>query len=314
MNAPVGAPSRQLTAHHATRRELVVAGSTLVVLDTGAPRRGAPAGGVRADAAPAGDVAEHTTVIMVPGYTGAKEDFAPLLDPLVENGFRAVAVDLPGQFESPGPADEASYGIDELGAVVHALVQSMSGPVVLLGHSFGGLVVRAAVLSGARVQGLVLFSSGPAALPPGPRAMLVGVAAPVLRAMGTSYTWNLQQQMLAANSGSRDDAPTDLADYFRRRFVSSSPAGLLGMGTALLGERDRTDELADALERRNTPVLVVSGEADDAWGLDLQADMARRLGTALVPVPGAGHSAAVEAPDALLHVLLRHLRRWSVGS
>jgi pimeloyl-ACP methyl ester carboxylesterase len=220
-------------------------------------------------------------------------------------------VDLPGQFESPGPADEDSYGIDELGAVVHALRQTVPGRVVLLGHSFGGLVVRAAVLGGAEVDGLVLFSSGPAALPPGPRSMLISVAAPVLRAMGTAHTWALQQQMLGANSGGRADAPTDLTAYFRRRFVSSSSAGLLGMGTALLTEPDRVDELAAVLQRRDTPVLVVSGEADDAWGLDLQADMARRLGTALVPIPGAGHSAAVEAPDALLRVLLQHLRRWS---
>ncbi|WP_353647616.1 alpha/beta fold hydrolase [Nakamurella sp. A5-74] len=305
MNPSVGAASRQLTVHHATRRELVAAGSTLVVLDTGVPH-----GAGR----PADDIGEHTTVIMVPGYTGAKEDFAPLLDPLADNGFRAVAVDLPGQFESAGPADEVGYGIDELGAVVHALVQLLPGPVVLLGHSFGGLVVRAAVLAGAQVQGLVLFSSGPAALPPGPRSTLITAAAPVLRARGTAFTWELQQQMLAANGGARDEAPTDLASYFRQRFVSSSPAGLLGMGSALLGERDRTDELAAVLERHNTPVLVVSGEADDAWGLDLQADMARRLGTALVPIPGAAHSAAVEAPDALLHVLLRQLKRWSADS
>src|SRR3954469_19375886 len=43
------------------------------------------------------------TVLLVPGYTGSKEDFAPLLDGIAAAGLRAIAVDLPGQFESAGP-------------------------------------------------------------------------------------------------------------------------------------------------------------------------------------------------------------------
>ena len=48
----------------------------------------------------------------MPGYTGSKEDFAPLLAPLAAAGFAATAIDLPGQYESPGPADPAGYTPD----------------------------------------------------------------------------------------------------------------------------------------------------------------------------------------------------------
>src|SRR5439155_8725343 len=39
-------------------------------------------------------------VLFVPGYTGSKEDFMPLLRPLANAGYRAVAIDQRGQYES----------------------------------------------------------------------------------------------------------------------------------------------------------------------------------------------------------------------
>ncbi len=65
-------------------------------------------GGVtRTLATPDGPVAVLETgdgpaVLFVPGYTGTKEDFAPLLPLLADAGLRAVAMDLPGQYETPG--------------------------------------------------------------------------------------------------------------------------------------------------------------------------------------------------------------------
>src|SRR4249919_2471464 len=90
------------------------------------------------------------TVLLLPGYTGSKEDFAPILDPLAANGFRAVAIDLPGQYESPGPDDEAAYAPMALGAVCAVVARDLAagGRLVLLGHSFGGLVARGAALAG----------------------------------------------------------------------------------------------------------------------------------------------------------------------
>lgn len=286
---------RQLFPHHAEHRRLELPTGPLAVLDTGAPSRP--------------DGAATPAVVLVPGYTGAKEDFAPLLDPLRDTGFRAIAIDLPGQHESPGPEQEDDYAPDPLSRAVAALIATLDAPVVLLGHSYGGLVARAAVIAGAPVAGLVLLSSGPAALPPGPRAQAVVAGEPVMREHGQAVTFDLQQQVLAATG--RIERDTALQEYFRTRFVASAAAGLLGIGRAILAEPDRVDELAAALARRSTPVAVVAGEADDAWPLPLQADMARRLGTSLVVVPGAAHSAAVEAPEALLRVLLPLLRSWT---
>ncbi len=56
---------------------------------------------------------------------------------------------------------------------------------------------------------------------------------------------------------------------------------------------------------------MLAGEHDDAWPLDEQRDMARRLGTELVLLPGAAHSPAVENPDGLVSVLVDLVRRWT---
>jgi len=55
------------------------------------------------------------TVLLLPGYTGSKEDFGPILDPLAAAGLTAITVDLPGQHESEGPDEEDAYTPERFG-------------------------------------------------------------------------------------------------------------------------------------------------------------------------------------------------------
>lgn len=280
----------QLSPHQAQRVELACSHGQLAALV----------------AAPA--AAAAATVLMVPGYTGSKEDFAPLLDPVVDAGFAAVAVDLPGQYESAGPATEASYLPTVLGPLVADVVRRVGGPVILLGHSYGGLVARAALLAGAEVAGLVLLGSGPAALPDVERRRLLNLAEPVLRQRGLPVLRQLIDAADAANGTTPQ--PPELAALLRRRFLANSPAALLGMAHGLRTEPDRLAELGAVLHRNGTPCLVACGESDDAWPPQLQREMAARLGAAFHVVPAAAHSPNVENPGALLDVLLPTLRQW----
>ena len=66
------------------------------------------------------------TVLLVPGWTGSKEDFTPLVDHLCRYGWRTVAVDLRGQYETAGPADPSAYTLTELGADVVAMSKALA--------------------------------------------------------------------------------------------------------------------------------------------------------------------------------------------
>ena len=243
--------------------------------------------------------AERGTVLLVPGYTGSKEDLVPLLPLLAEAGWRAVAVDQRGQFESPGSDDPADYAVDALGADLLAVVDALGAPVHLVGHSFGGLVSRAAVLARPdAARSLVLLGSGPAALG-GQRAALMAHVRPLLETGGLEAVHEAQAAIAAADPR-RAPQPPEVQEFLRRRFVSGSRTALEAMGEALLSEPDRVDALAATV----VPVLVAHGEGDDAWLPEAQHAMAVRLGAAYEVVPGSIHSPAVENPEATAKALL----------
>src|SRR4029450_14132229 len=95
---------RQLAEHDAEHRTFPGGAGPLVALDTGGE-------------------AIRGTALLVAGYTGSKEDFAPLLAPLAEAGYRVVALDQRGQYESPGPDDAGAYSVGELGLDIVAVAR-----------------------------------------------------------------------------------------------------------------------------------------------------------------------------------------------
>ncbi|HWC33759.1 MAG TPA: alpha/beta hydrolase [Mycobacteriales bacterium] len=247
---------------------------------------------------PAAGSPQRGGVLLVPGYTGSKEDFWHLLPLLAAAGRPATAVDLRGQCDSGGPEDVAAYTIDALAADIAALLTAAATPLHLVGHSFGGLVCRAAVLSGAPVQSLTLLGSGPAALG-GHRADLVAAMRPMLlEGGGVPEVWEVTAA-LAAGTPATLAQPPEVRAFVERRFLSSPAAALLGMGEALTTAPDRTDELA----KTGVPLLVACGEADDAWAPAEQKDMALRLGAPYVEFRGAGHSPNVDVPEQVAATL-----------
>ena len=274
---------RQLSRHSATRVTFPGGAGPLVALDTGP--------------------AEGGTVLLVAGFTGSKEDFAPLLTPLSEAGLRAVALDQRGQYESPGPDDPARYTVEELAGDVLAVLAQLraesAAPVHLLGHSFGGLVARGAVLADpAAADSLTLLGSGPAGLT-GPRADLLDHLAPLLAAGGLRLVSDTLET-LAREDPRRPAVPAAVQEFYTARFLANSAAGLQGMADAMLGEPDRVAELAAT----GVPVLVAHGIADDAWTPAVQEDMAHRLGARHAVVDGAVHSPAIENTAGTVAALL----------
>jgi pimeloyl-ACP methyl ester carboxylesterase len=274
---------RQLAEHDAEHRTFAGGAGPLAALDTGGGARG--------------------TVLLVAGYTGTKEDFAPLLRPLSEASYRAVTMDQRGQYQSPGPDDDSRYTVAELAgdvvAVGRALLAECGRPLHLVGHSFGGLVSRAAVLAEPDLfDSLTLLGSGPSGLT-GPRAELLQHLSPLLAEGGVARVHETLEQ-LALTRATSYEMPQPTKEFLTRVFLQHNEAGLRGMAEAMVTEPDRVDELAAT----GVPVLVAHGVADDAWTPAAQAEMARRLGARHEVVEGSIHSPAVENAPRTLEVLL----------
>lgn len=252
------------------------------------------------DAAPAAEVPARGTALLIPGFTGSKEDFTALLGPLSAAGYRVVAVDGRGQYETDGPRDERAYAQRELAADVVAQTAALvdgGGPPHLLGHSLGGLIARSAVISEA-AQGrhpwasLTLMSSGPAAIDASQQArtqmLLDGLPA---LGFDMEAVWQVMRSLDAENS-EQPDTPAAIDAFLHRRWVTTVPEQLMATARQLMTETDRVDELAAV----PLPKFVISGEVDYAWPVPWVDAMAVRLNAPRVVIKGAEHSPNAERP------------------
>lgn len=250
------------------------------------------------DAKPSGEAIGH--VLLIPGWTGSKEDFTPLLPLLAAAGFHATAYDQRGQYETPGRPDD-DYSLDGFGADAIAIQAASGFPKShLLGHSFGGLVAQNAAI--ARTDAwlsLSLLCTGPAAL-----GEAEGETRPLkmfVEAIGNiplATIHEFREKMVGIQR------PPEIAAFLAKRFTTNSPDSLKAMTRLLL---DAPDNL-DAVVALDLPKWVGRGKNDDAWPHDLQAEMARRLGVEIAVIRASAHSPAIENPEELAESLLKF---WS---
>lgn len=232
-------------------------------------------------------------VLVVPGYTGSKEDWRTFMPLLREAGWTAVAISRRGQADSAAPGNPSDYSLDEEAADVVRVAALLDdgAPVHLIGHSLGGVIARAAAIaSPGSFRSVVQFCSGPYGWPYRKVTELT-----ILHDTGG----NLRQLFDATNplwAGRPDEDLPDDVRMVRDRFDATSPLSVVAGGHVL---EDHTDSSAE-LRATGLPVLVAHGEWDGAWPIPWQRQMAEDTGARYEVVPTSYHGPHVENPTATI--------------
>lgn len=271
------------------------------------------------------------TVVLVHGFANdsrswhfQRRDLPRLEQPRV----RVVLYDQRGHGRSESSPTNRST-IEQLGGDLDAVLRATApeGPVVLVGHSMGGMAIMALAerrqeLFRDRVRGIALIATSAGAVGASglPRPWLsrynvltrgLGVVAgwqPALvertRKVGGQISWNLVRQ-LAFGDEEVSSSLVDLTDDMINGTSVSSVMGFLDT----IGAHDRRASLA-AL--RHCEVLVVSGDADRLTAFEHAEVIAAELpGARLVRVAGAGHMVMLERHEAVTEDLVALVRRVS---
>ena len=237
-------------------------------------------------------------LLLLHGFTGAKEDFTPWLDALAASGFHAVAPDHRGHGASDKPDDEAAYSFDVFAGDTLALADVLGFEHFhLIGHSMGGMIAQHVVLAAHdRVESLVLMDTGHGTVEMDPE--LVSWGLDLVRAEGMDA---LADVLVSIEGPLYTEAYQRLIDsdpeheaYGERKLRASSGAMYAAMGSALVADHDRLDAVASFA----MPTLVVVGD-EDAPFIGPSERLAAAIPSAqLHVVPRAGHSPQFENPPA----------------
>lgn len=239
-------------------------------------------------------------LLLIHGFTGAKEDFADHLAGLADTGWWVVAADNRGHGASDKPSDESAYSFETFADDVIGLVEALGWKTfALLGHSMGGMVAQVvAARMPDRIERLILMDTahGPVKLAEDDMA---AAALHIVRTQG--------MEALADAMAAVGDDPLTSPAYLRlleqrpgfrewtdRKLRTTSASMYAAMLPAFGAGEDRLD----SLRALTMPALVIVGEQDEPF-LKPSRQMVDALpnGT-LAVIPDAGHNPQFENPNA----------------
>ncbi|MBW3659971.1 MAG: alpha/beta hydrolase, partial [Actinobacteria bacterium] len=238
--------------------------------------------------------------------------------------FRLVTYDQPGHGRTSDPRSKR-YDIDVFGDTLGAVIEQATapGPLVLAGHSLGGMTVLNCLRRGGdagRARGVVLLSTTSRAAADDVRLgfgihsvarleRLITRAVSLVKPGSASYLADRFYRsssdlsfLLTKTFGLAPDADPRYVDFTEQLVLDSD----LDMVTAVMAPILTLDE-DEALACVTVPTKVVVGTADKLTPLGLSQRMCERCPHAeLVALPGVGHMTPLEAHgtvNAILHAM-----------
>jgi len=235
-----------------------------------------------------------------------------------------------------GQCSQESCTISQLGADLYAVLTAVAPgptPVVLVGHSMGGMTIMALArqhpeLFGPKVTGVVLISTvaggvDPTIWLPAPlRPVARQAALPVLHGASTGRRAAFTERVRRAGGDLAflstryiafgDTAVSPAVVGFLERIIRAAPVGVVAAFYVALINHDEQAAL-EVLGR--VPVTVIAAENDKLIPLAHAEELAAGIpGAKLVRVPQAGHAVILEWPELVNRAITELIARSAAGS
>jgi pimeloyl-ACP methyl ester carboxylesterase len=219
-----------------------------------------------------------TTVVLVHGAFADASGFGGVIRELVSAGHEVVA--------PPNPLRGLAFDASTLGAVVHAI----EGPVLLVGHSYGGAVITQAGADLDNVVGLVYLAafgldageSCASVQGPYPPSMLATTSYPTpYDAVGVSSGPDLYIRKDQFRETFCADVPVDVAEVM---YATQRPLSLAAL-----------TENATQAAWKTKPSWYLVSQHDNAIPPDAERFMAERMGAVTQEIDGS-HTAFIAQP------------------
>jgi pimeloyl-ACP methyl ester carboxylesterase len=256
------------------------------------------------------DATQHPTILMLHGGGQNRHSWKKTGQILADQGFHVVAVDTRGHGDSDRSPD-ADYSLESLAADIHALIDEVGPPVVIIGASMGGL-------TGILVAGQA-----------GPQRVGKLVLVDVVPRFEKSGSARIRDFMFNHVHGfdSLEEAADAVAEYLPHRTKPRSPEGLkknlrLRDGRwywhwdpAFLTKPaddpfERADKLEAAAMSLQIPILLIRGKLSDVVSTEGVNDFLQKVPRAeFVELSGAGHTAAGDDNDAFSEAVVQFVIR-----
>ncbi|KQX64290.1 alpha/beta hydrolase [Streptomyces sp. NBC_00080] len=233
------------------------------------------------------------TVVLVHGAFADAASWSGVIAELQGHGVPVVAPPNPLR----GLASDAAY--------VASFAAQIDGPVILVGHSYGGALITVAGTT-ENVVGLVYVAA---------YALAEGESLGELQGRFPLSTLvsNLKQWTYPVPGGEPAVEVTIAEDAFPSVFAADLPAGV----TKILAASQRPlaaaafEETAAAAAWQTRPSWALIAGADEAINPEVERFGAQRAGATIVEIDGASHAVAVSQPKAVAELILEAVRATS---
>jgi non-heme chloroperoxidase len=262
-------------------------------------------------------------VVFVHGLWLHSTSWQPWADRFREAGYEPILPEWPGVPDTVAearehPESQAGIGIEEVIEHHARIVGALTDPPVLVGHSFGGLVVQALLDRGLGRAGVAIDPApirGVVRLPPAQiRSTLPVLGNPANRKRAVSLT----PEQFRASFGNA--LPAEEAEELHQRWTIPAPGRpLFQAALANVTPRTRAATAVDTRRAERGPLLIISGGADRTVPDSVSRAAYKLYGksaavTEFRQFPDRGHSLTVDSgwPE-VADAVLAWLRKQGIG-